>query len=270
MKNTFLLLLLIVFTGCEDVVEVDLSNTEPRLVIDANIQWKKGTTGNEQTIRLSTTAPYFDNNIPVVSGATVFVTNSSNTVFNFVEAPGSGLYTCTNFVPVINENYTLTVQYAGQTYQATEKLLATPAITSAQQETVNIFGTEVIQLKYFFQDDGTQTNYYLGTIKNPDYAVPELGAFDDEFFQGNQMFGFYADENVGPGDTVNFQLQGVTLRYFNYMSILIGISSGNNGNPFATPPATLRGNIINISDSENYPLGFFSLGETDALDYTVQ
>ena len=54
------------------------------------------------------------------------------------------------------------------------------------------------------------------------------------------------------------------------MNKLIAISGTNNGNPFATPPATLRGNIINQSNPDNYPLGYFSLGETDTRDYIIQ
>ena len=52
---TYLKYLLIVFfcigfTSCEDVINVDLETSNPKLVIDASIKWQKGTTGNEQTI----------------------------------------------------------------------------------------------------------------------------------------------------------------------------------------------------------------------------
>ena len=56
--------------------------SQSKLVIDASIKWQKGTIGNDQTIKLSTTTGFYDSVIPTVSGATVFVTNSSNTVFN--------------------------------------------------------------------------------------------------------------------------------------------------------------------------------------------
>ncbi len=70
-------------------------------------------------------------------GATVQITNSANTVFDFFSGSGfTGEYVCTNFVPVINENYTLTVQYNGQTYSATNTLYATPEILYVEQETV--------------------------------------------------------------------------------------------------------------------------------------
>ena len=61
MKKLSLLFILIIITiSCEDVIDVNLNNAEPRLVIDASINWFKGTTGNEQSIKLTLTAPYFD------------------------------------------------------------------------------------------------------------------------------------------------------------------------------------------------------------------
>jgi hypothetical protein len=52
------------------------------------------------------------------------------------------------------------------------------------------------------------------------------------------------------------------------MNILLGITGGVG--PFSTPPATLRGNIVNLTNEENFCLGFFRLSEIDRLDYTVQ
>ena len=46
---------LILISSCEKVVDIDLNTMEPKLVIDAAIKWQKGTVGNIQTIKLSTT-----------------------------------------------------------------------------------------------------------------------------------------------------------------------------------------------------------------------
>jgi len=54
------------------------------------------------------------------------------------------------------------------------------------------------------------------------------------------------------------------------MNILTTIAGSGTGNPFATPPATLRGNIINQTNSDNFPLGYFHLSEIDEIDYLVQ
>jgi len=54
------------------------------------------------------------------------------------------------------------------------------------------------------------------------------------------------------------------------MRIILAISGSNNGSPFQSPPATVRGNIINTTDSSNYALGYFRLCEVDTKNYTIQ
>lgn len=274
MKTIFIYLsifLAIIFNAsCEDVVDIPLENANPKLVIDANIKWQKGTTGEIQTIKLSLTNDFYTNEVAFASGAIVTVTNSTNTVFDFIETPNTGNYICSNFVPVINENYTLKVIYQGQEYTSTSIFLATPPIVNVQQETVpGIDGKDEIQIKFFFQDNGAENNFYLLGVNNSKKQLPEYGAVSDEFFQGNLMFGFYASQ-VEKERIIKLSVEGITNSYYNYMTKLIAISSTNAGNPFATPPATLRGNILNKTDQENYALGYFSLGEIDSRDYLVQ
>jgi len=272
MKKYISLLLIAFLTwSCEDPITLDLDTAAPKLVVDATILWEKGTPGNEQKIRLTTTTGYYAPDVPTVSGATVVITNSSNTVFPFVEVvPNSGEYVCTTFVPVINEVYTLTVVYNGETYRATAPLLATPEIDSVSQTTVQGFGGEEIQVKFFYQDNGNEDNFYFVGVQNAQLAIPEFGVISDEFFQGNQMFGFYTQEDLVAGVPLRFRLQGITERYFNYMNQLLNIAGNQNGSPFATPPATLRGNIVNQTNEANFPLGYFHLSEVDYRDYTVE
>ena len=258
-------------TSCEEVVDIDLDNSEPKLVIDAIIKWQKGTTGENQTIKLSLTNDFYTNDILPANGAIVTVTNSSNVVFNFVEVPTTGDYVCDNFLPVIGEVYRLEILYEGAVYTASSALIATPDIINVEQETVvGISGEDEIQIKYFYQDNGTEENYYLLGVKNPNKQIPEFGVVSDEFFQGNVMFGFYGSSETEPGITLDLSVQGVTKSYHNYMNKLITIAGSGSGNPFATPPATVRGNITNTTNNSDYPLGYFHLSEIDTVNYLVQ
>jgi hypothetical protein len=69
------------------------------------------------------------------------------------------------------------------------------------------------------------------------------------------------------GDKVTVSHYGISKEYYNYINILVSISGGNGGGPF--PPATV-GNIINTTNADNYPLGYFSLSEADTRNYTIQ
>jgi hypothetical protein len=276
MKNSTqkiaLFLFSILFFSCEEVVDIDLNNAEPKLVIDAIIKWQKGTTGENQTIKLSLTNDFYTNEILPASGAIVKVINSSGTEFDFIEiVPNSGDYNCTNFMPIIDETYSLFIQFEGQIYTASSKLFATPEIINVSQETVQGFGgEEEIQIKYFYQDNASEDNFYLLSVKNPNKQIPEFGAVSDEFFQGNIMFGFYGSDETEPGITLELGVQGISVGYYNYMNKLITIAGSGSGNPFATPPATIRGNIVNQNNADDFPLGYFFLSEIDVVEYEVQ
>lgn len=273
LKTTLLIISIVLSSigliSCEDVVDVDLNTAAPKLVIDASIKWQKGTLGDEQTIKLSTTTGYFENTIPTVSGAIVFITDSNLIQYDFNEDIGTGNYICTNFNPVLNETYVLTVIHDGQTYLATENLIPSPTIDSVEQNDEGGFTGDEIEVKFFFQDDGLVDNFYLIQF-NPSFLnLPEYDVVDDEFFQGNQMFGLYFNEDLEVADDLTFTLHGISERYYNYMNVLLGVA-GNSGGPFQAPPATVRGNIVNQTNFDNYALGFFRLSEIDTMTYTVQ
>lgn len=273
MKTTYNLIIIaftFFLTSCEDVVNIDLDTAPAKLVIDASIKWEKGTTGNEQTIKLTTTTDFYSSSIPVASGAIVFVRDENANQFDFVETPGTGNYVCTNFIPVINRNYTLTVIYNGQTYTATEKLMAVPTIDSIEQNNNGGFTGNQIEVKFFFEDNGITDNFYLTQFNTSFTILPEYDVIDDEFFQGNQMFGLYSNEDLKANDQIQFTLQGISERYYNYMNVLLAVAGSNSGSPFQTPPATVRGNIINQTNFDKFALGYFRVSETDKKNYIVQ
>lgn len=275
MKKVFqyisLVLITLLFFGCEKVVDVDLDTAPPKLVVDASIQWIKGTLGNEQKIKLTTTAPYYNSTVPIVSGATVFITNSANVIFNFIEIPNTGEYLCTDFQPVINETYILTVIYNGQTFTATETLTAVPDIENTiEQNNQGGFTGDEIEIKFFYQDNGAEDNFYMIGIKTNYKPFPEYGVLEDRFFQGNQMFGLYSNKDLKPGDLINIKLYGISQQYYNYMNVLLSVAGSTGGSPFQSPPATVRGNVVNQGDENNFALGYFNLSEVDTVDYTIQ
>lgn len=257
--SAFFILLSILLCGCEEVVDVDLSTQKPRLVIDAGIDWVKGTDGSQQTIRLTTTTAYYDPNVPAVSGATVFVTDANGQVFDFVESVGTGNYICGNFVPEIGLSYTLTVIHQGQTYTAVENLISVPDITDIVQTNDGGFLGEDIEIRYYYQDDPNVENYYLEREDAPVVPYPDFSTSSDEFSNGNLSFGIFSHEDLEPGDELDIRLYGITKRYYEYMEKLLMVTGG--GGPFGTAPATVRGNIVNQADESNFALGYFRLAE---------
>lgn len=256
--------------SCEDVVDVNLDSAKPKLVIEASILWQKGTNGNQQKIKLTKSSDYFSNiTPPVVTGAIVTISNSTNT-FNFSYNSSSEDYNCYNFEPIIGETYELTVVVDGETYIATETLQAVPEIETVEQNNEGGFLGDAIEVKFFYQDDAAVDNFYLIQFNSNFNLLPEYDVNNDKFFQGNQMFGLYSNDKMVSGDDLTFTLHGISERYYNYLNVLLGISGGNGGSPFSTPPATVRGNFVNQTNPDNFAFGYFSISEIDTKTYFIE
>jgi hypothetical protein len=256
------------FSSCEDTVTLDLETGETRLVVDAEIIWQKGTAGNQQTIKISKTAPYYNNTTPKVSGAQVRIENSNGDVFTFNETdPGN--YVCTDFVPVINMNYTLYVTAEGQSFTALEKLTSVTPINKVEQKIVPDFGGEdVIELTFYYQDPENEVNYYLTDYQSDFLLFPEYELTDDELFNGNEVRTRFSDEDkMKPGKTVNITHRGISKNFYNYMNLILEIYGGS---PFSIPPGNIRGNIVNTGNADNFAFGYFRLCEADKVAYLVK
>ncbi len=269
------ILTVILFNSCEKVVNVKLETQSPRLVVDAALIWVKGTNGKVQTIKLSTTTGFYQQETPKVSNATAYITNSANVKFDFLEEPStngnSGKYTCTNFIPVIGETYTLTVIYKGETYEGKERLIAVNQIENIEQRDDFGVNRDEYAIKVNFKDPINQNNYYLFSYETVTRKFPSYDAFDDRFIEGNLGFGVFTDSKLKKGENIHIKLRGISQRYFNYMKILIGTANGDSNAVFATVPSSnIRGNMINKTNSTNYCLGYFSFSETDQLIYILK
>ncbi|MBK5214976.1 MAG: DUF4249 domain-containing protein [Flavobacteriaceae bacterium] len=266
MKKLFLMVIFFgMLSSCEDVIDVELNNAPPRLVAEANLNvWENGNTSS--TVRLTTTAPFFDNNVPFVTDAEVTGTDENSVVyiFNYTQ---DGVY-LSNIALQPNLNYTLKIIYKDETYTATETLYTVAPLEYVEQRDDGGFTGKDIELKAFFTDPAGERNFYFfeGLSERGDV----LDVYNDEFFDGNTIFGYYLVKDLAPGDEVQFNIYGVSEAYYNFMYILLQQTSDQGGGPFETQPATVRGNIVNQTNPDNYPLGYFRISEISTLNYTVQ
>jgi len=272
MKNIKYILLFIAvltFVSCQDVISVDLETAPPRLVVEASIDWHKDTDGLVQKIKLTTTTGFYETEVPVVSGATIYIENENGIRFDFIEQATTGEYICTDFVVELNQNFTLVMLVGTEVYTATEVFKPVPNILLVEQNNDIGFGENTIELKFFYQDNGATDNFYMEKVTNPMLPYPKYGVKSNELFKGNMMYGIYLSDKLDVGTEVVFELFGITERYKNYMSKLL-IAANNGSGPFQQTPPTVRGNIVNQTNPDNYALGYFRLSEVSELSYTVE
>lgn len=269
-KSIYILFIFSLFFTCEDVIDVDLNEAEPRLVIEASIDWYKDTTGNEQSIKLSLSAPFFDTEVPPANGAIIQITDTNSNTFNFIEEDNTGIYRNNDFLPVIDGEYTLTVTYNGNVYTASETLKSVVPIDYVEQIDDGGFTGEDIELKTYFTDPLDISNFYFFEYISDIPIIPVLDVLDDEFIDGNQIFAYYTEEDIESGDEVIMRHYGISEQYYEFMVILLQQGSDEGGGPFETQPATVRGNCINTTNPDNYAFGYFRLSEVEELVYIVE
>jgi len=259
-------ILLILLTSCEDVVDIDLNESEPRLVIEASIIWRTDTDGNNQFIKLSTTAPFFDTITPPATNARVQVLSDSGEKFLFNEVD-PGIYKGEDFNPQVNASYTLTIQYKDETYTATEILQPVVELEEIVQSKNGGFNSDEYELKGYYSDPVEESNFYLFRLIFKDIS---LQIYDDEFTNGNRTFAYFSDEDLAPGDKVFYEIQGISEQFYNYLFILRSQAGDSNGGPFQTQPTTVRGNIINITNPDNFAFGYFRLSQSNLMSYEIK
>ena len=265
------LIILFTVSSCEDVIEVEVPNSKPRLVVDASFEFYLDE--NPQTIdgylRLTTSAPFFDDNIPPINDATVYITNlSDNTVINFEANGNAGFYVPVAnaiIMPEFDTQYELTIIHNEETYKATTQIYPTVPIENIEQGDGTLFEGDETEIKVTFTDDATRDNFYLF-----DFDFNLLEVSEDRFYQGESFTFSYFYEDMVAGQEIVIKILGIDERYFNYAGLLIEQSEQEGGNPFQTVPALLRGNIINTTNTDNYALGYFNLSEANRFNFTIQ
>lgn len=271
MKKIFLVLISIfIFTNCEKVVDIDVPSIEPKLIVDAifEVYFDENPITANCVVKLKESADYFDETIPVVTNATVFVTNlSNNTIINFSDTNADGSYEPTsNFIPAENVEYELTVIHKNETYKGTATRIKSTPLINVVQGTETLFSGKETELKLNFSDDGAIENYYLF-----DFTSSLFLSIEDRFFNGvdyNFSF-FYAEDDIILPTIKTIKMSGISKEYFTYFRILASQSGQNDGGPFETVPSSLLGNMINNTDEDNFPLGYFHISETDTFTISL-
>lgn len=263
-----LLLLSISILSCTDVIEVDLEEATSRLVIDASIQWERGTQGNVQDIRISKTRNFFDNETRFVEGAFVRIEDELQNLFHF-EQVEPGLYRTENFQPVLNRRYFLSVQIEDELYEASEILTSVSNIVTIFQSDDGGFAGGNREVRVFYDDPIDEENFYLFKFFVDFLAFPDFSIQTDEFTNGNVNSVSFSDEDLEVGDVVTVQHHGVSRTYYNFLFRILS-QTGDAGGPFQVQPATVRGNIVNETNTTNFPFGYFSLSEIVEIDVEIQ
>jgi hypothetical protein len=285
----FFILFVVFLSACEDVVRVDLAPSRPQLVVDAFIANQNA----PQTIRLTSTTPYFNTATPLVQGAEVVVENlTQNRRFIFTPTGQNGEY-C--WQPIGNErlgnigdNFRLIVSYQGITYTATSPLNRTTTVDSITyefRERANIGNDKEGYYAQFYGSDlpGQDDFYWIRAYKNgKPITKPTLINYAFNAVRGGAGAGADGFVFIPPirnritdsqdpyqvGDEVRVEIWSINRA--TYLFLEQAENQINNSGLFARPLENTRTNIISPPNAPLPALGWFCVSEKSTFTEKIQ
>jgi hypothetical protein len=255
------------------VVSLDVPNGPSRLVVEARVERVREHPSATQRIRLTTTSPYFERGAPhPARGATVRVSDDAGTVASFAESPTEqGVYMTSALPGVVGRTYTLTIDFEGQRYEATERLVPVVPIDSlylARSVDDPLGRKPGLRATIDLRDPPDMKNWYLweqivdGITVASDTNARSPAVASDEGLDGRAIKHFQPFEGIVVKPASDVLVRQIALSEAVYhFYFALGEQTENDGSPFAVPLASVRGNIRNVTDPSRIALGYFIAAE---------
>jgi len=265
MKKLKFILFIFIFLGCEKVIDLETDFNDTRLVVDANISKHRDSLNAKASVKLSETVPYFSDEESIINDAIVSIEINQKTHELYYDNPTKLYLADINFIEN-NSDFVLLIEHKKNNYTSSSKLIKTPKIESVVFGDRKSLNKDEVELKVTFTDPSEEGNYYLWK-----FGPKKSGKFDylpalDKYINGNKFtFSFFIDktEYLQDSDYINIEINGITEDYFNYLNILTSQAGAQNGRPFSTSSSVIKGNVVNNTNLENFPLGYFRVYEFD-------
>ncbi|MEL0183032.1 MAG: DUF4249 domain-containing protein [Bacteroidota bacterium] len=265
MKKLKFILFIFIFLGCEKVIDLETDFNDTRLVVDANISKHRDSLNAKASVKLSETVPYFSDEESIINDAIVSIEINQKTHELYYDNPTKLYLADINFIEN-NSDFVLLIEHKKNNYTSSSKLIKTPKIESVVFGDRKSLNKDEVELKVTFTDPPEEGNYYLWK-----FGPKKSGKFDylpalDKYINGNKFtFSFFIDktEYLQDSDYINIEINGITEDYFNYLNILTSQAGAQNGRPFSTSSSVIKGNVVNNTNLENFPLGYFRVYEFD-------
>ena len=150
----------------------------------------------------------------------------------------------------------LDIIYNNERYVSHTSFVPTVPIDQLAQGDETLFSGDETEVIISYTDVPDRVDFYLFDFDFNEYLVSE-----DTFYPGQSFeFSYFYDGELSSGQEVQIGILGIDKEFYNYMNQLIVQSGGDQG-PFQTPSATVRGNIVNLDNPENFPLGYFAVAQ---------
>ena len=219
------------------VIELELNSTEPRLVIEANLD----ASNQIATVILSKSNDFYDNtDVEKISDANVSLENENGEAYALIEV-SDGTYKIENIETNPGEIFTINIEVEGQSYMASAEVPLPVTLNEiiVSEASSNPFGgggeDGNLMVSARWDDPEGMLNYYrIRTYVNGVF-LPEIYTLitDDFVGDGNQIT-LPIRDRYEEGDEVTLVLLSSDEYYYDYFYQVSGVTGGgaNSTTPF--------------------------------------
>ena len=255
MKKIVFFLIILGFISCESEIDIAIKDSEPQIVIEANVSTITDASKVKITKSMNLDAPL---PYPSVNDALVTATDNNTTEVFILSETESGIYENRHLIGVDEHNYILDVIIGEETYTSSSIIPQNVVLESLEQigeasdSTVgggpggpNRSDKNIAEIIPVYNDPVEFTNYYQFVITRNDTILSDVFIQSDYAFNGlvnSRSLKIEANKN----DILNIDMQCIDEAVYDY---LLGLSKNINQSS-----ATPTNPVSNIS---NNALGYF-------------
>lgn len=260
---------ILLLSGCTEKIDVNLNDQGfERLVVE-------GWVTNQQmahTVQLSLTTDYFQpGETPAATGATVTISDGTNTVQLSENSPGT-YQTDPTYAGQIGKTYTLNIEYNGEEYSGSHYLDTVADIDSVYAlPSVSQFSGEPNEGYYdlflFTQELPGEGDHYMWRVYGNDTlqtdTLRNIQFVQDDLVDGNYIFNWNFDwVKADSADVVKVEQYSISKEIFDgYFAILL--ETDFRGGIFDSPPSNVSTNMSNGA------LGFFVAAGVSEYEFVI-
>jgi hypothetical protein len=255
---------IILSSACQKVINVDLNEAAPKIVIEGLITDRPGS----YVVTLSSSGSYFNQPVlPPVSGAKVIITDNLGTIDTLGEMM-PGVYVTSEIHGNPGRTYTLKVRSDNQEYSASSTMSSRVRIDSLNlsKSTSQLldFGFEdktgiPVDLYCYFRDPEEKNFYRLKVFINDTVQVENYRLYDDQYSNGMEI-GLRVARGRS-GSTYRIELFSLDSKTYNYYKALEDLLYNNPF--FGSTPANPNTNLSNGA------LGYFGTSAVSSRTITI-
>jgi Domain of unknown function (DUF4249) len=238
-KTVILFIITALLGGCTKIIDVDLKNSDPQLVIEGVV-----TNSSPASLTISQSVSFSTSNkFPPVSGAVVRVTDNTGNQYVLAET-SAGTYVNNALVGVEGRTYNLSVLLNGKEYTSSSTMPAQVNMDTILLEQIAFITENIWIVKPKYTDPPGFGNYYRFIEKINNIRNPTIWVWDDKLSNNGVSTRplIQGDSAIELNDTIEIEMQCIDRNIFRYFSALQSLQ--DNSTTPSNPDTNITGGVL--------------------------